>query len=90
MLRSSLSPALIIAAALPAILYFATVWIGVNGYADRHGLKPYREDMRPALRAVIVTSLFFALPFAALLIVILGVLPAVLLQRTKPIGHDSQ
>ena len=27
---------------------------------------------------------------AALLIVILGVLPAVLLQRTKPIGHDSQ
>ena len=60
---------IIIAAALPAILYFATVWIGVNGYADRHGLKPYREDMRPALRAVIVTSLFFAVPFAALLIV---------------------
>ena len=27
---------------------------------------------------------------AALLIVILGVLPAVLLQRTKPIGNDSQ
>lgn len=60
---------IIIAAALPAILYFATVWIGVNGYADRHGLKPYSKDMRPALRAVIVTSLFFALPFAALLIV---------------------
>ncbi|MEC8130231.1 MAG: TRAP transporter fused permease subunit [Pseudomonadota bacterium] len=60
---------IIIAAALPAILYFATVWIGVNGYADRHGLKPYREDMRPALRAVVVTSLFFAVPFAALLIV---------------------
>lgn len=60
---------IILAAALPAILYFATVWIGVNGYADRHGLKPYREDMRPALRTVIVTSLFFAGPFAALLIV---------------------
>ena len=60
---------IIIAAALPAILYFATVWIGVNGYADRHGLKPYREDMRPALRAVVVTSLFLAVPFAALLIV---------------------
>ena len=60
---------IILAAALPAILYFATVWIGVNGYADRHGLKPYAKDMRPALRAVIVTSLFFALPFAALLIV---------------------
>ena len=59
---------IILAAVLPAILYFATVWIGVNGYADRHDLKPYREDMRPAFRTVIVTSLFFALPFAALLI----------------------
>ena len=60
---------IILAAALPAILYFATVWIGVNGYADRHDLKPYREDMRPAFRTVIATSLFFAVPFAALLIV---------------------
>jgi TRAP transporter 4TM/12TM fusion protein len=60
---------IILAAALPAILYFATVWIGVNGYADRHDLKPYREDMRPAFQTVMVTSLFFAVPFAALLIV---------------------
>ena len=60
---------IILAAALPAILYFATVWIGVNGYADRHDLKPYHEDMRPAFRTVIATSLFFAVPFAALLIV---------------------
>ena len=60
---------IIIAAALPAILYFATVWIGVNGYADRHDLKPYREDMRPTIGNVIVTSLFFAMPFSALLIV---------------------
>ena len=60
---------IILAAALPAILYFATVWIGVNGYADRHDLKPYRDDMRPAFRTVISTSLFFAVPFAALLIV---------------------
>lgn len=60
---------IVIAAALPAILYFATVWIGVNGYADRHDLKPYREDMRPTIGNVIVTSLFFAVPFSALLIV---------------------
>ena len=60
---------IIIAAALPAILYFVTVWIGVNGYADRHDLKPYREDMRPTIGNVIVTSLFFAVPFSALLIV---------------------
>jgi len=60
---------IILAAALPAILYFATVWIGVNGYADRHDLKPYRDDMRPTFRTVIVTSLFFAVPFAALLAV---------------------
>ena len=53
---------IIIAAVLPAILYFATVWIGVNGYADRYNLKPYREDMRPAIGNVIVTSLFFAGP----------------------------
>ncbi|MBU75126.1 MAG: TRAP transporter permease DctM/Q [Rhodospirillaceae bacterium] len=60
---------IIIAAALPAILYFATVWIGVNGYADRHDLQPYREDMRPGLKTIIVTSLFFAVPFGALLFV---------------------
>ena len=60
---------IILAAVLPAILYFATVWIGVNGYADKYNLKPYRDDMRPAFRTVIVTSLFFAVPFAALLIV---------------------
>ena len=60
---------IILAAALPAILYFATVWIGVNGYADRHDLKPYRDDMRPTFRTVIVTLLFFAVPFAALLAV---------------------
>ena len=60
---------IILAAALPAILYFGTVWIGVNGYADRHDLKPYRDDMRPAFRTVIATSLFFAVPFAALLVV---------------------
>ena len=60
---------IILAAALPAILYFATVWIGVNGYADRHDLKPYRDDMRPAFRTVFATSLFFAVPFATLLVV---------------------
>lgn len=60
---------IILAATLPAILYFATVWIGVNGYADRHDLKPYRDDMRPAFRTVIATSLFFAVPFAVLLAV---------------------
>ena len=60
---------IIIAAALPAILYFATVWIGVNGYADRYDLKPYREDMRPTIGDVFVTSLFFAVPFATLLFV---------------------
>ena len=59
---------IILAAALPAILYFTTVWIGVNGYADRHDLKPYRDDMRPAFRTVIATLLFFAVPFAALLV----------------------
>lgn len=28
------------AALLPAILYFFTVWVGINAYADRHDLQP--------------------------------------------------
>ncbi|MGM0535045.1 MAG: TRAP transporter permease [Pseudomonadota bacterium] len=55
------------AAMLPAILYFATVWSGINAYATRHDLQPVAEADRPAGREVLITSLFFAVPFAILL-----------------------
>lgn len=55
------------AAMLPAILYFATVWAGINAYATRHDLKPLAEADRPSGREVLITSLFFAVPFAILL-----------------------
>ncbi|WP_299313612.1 TRAP transporter fused permease subunit [uncultured Halomonas sp.] len=55
------------AAMLPAILYFATVWVGINAYATRHDLKPMAEEDRPSVREVLITSLFFAVPFVILL-----------------------
>ncbi|MCP1316018.1 TRAP transporter fused permease subunit, partial [Halomonas sp. 707D7] len=55
------------AATLPAILYFLTVWVGINAFATRHDLKPVAESERPAPREVLITSLFFAVPFVLLL-----------------------
>ena len=60
---------IIIAAALPALLYFFAVWIGVDIYALRFGLRPLNNDARPALRKVLITASFFLIPFSALLIV---------------------
>lgn len=58
---------IIMAALPPAFLYFFTVWIGINGYAARNDLKAIAEEDRPSVRAVIITSAFFAVPFAVLL-----------------------
>ncbi|QYX56794.1 TRAP transporter fused permease subunit [Roseovarius sp. SCSIO 43702] len=55
------------AALLPAVLYFAAVWIGVNGYANRLSLRGVDKSDQPALRDVIITTGFFAVPFAILL-----------------------
>ncbi|MFG6591138.1 TRAP transporter permease [Sulfitobacter sp. 1A12157] len=55
------------AAALPAVLYFVAVWVGINAYARRFSLKGIAEADRPALRDVVVTSLFFLVPFWVLL-----------------------
>jgi TRAP-type uncharacterized transport system fused permease subunit len=41
---------IIVAAALPALLYFFAVWIGVDIYALRFGLRPLNNDARPAVR----------------------------------------
>ena len=55
------------AATLPALLYFFTVWVGINAYATRHDLRPISASEQPARKEVLVTSLFFAVPFAILL-----------------------
>ena len=60
---------IIVAAALPALLYFFAVWIGVDIYALRYGLRPLSNDARPAARTVLITASFFLIPFSALLIV---------------------
>ncbi len=55
------------AAVLPALLYFLVVWVGINAYAGRYELKGLAEADRPSRRDVIITSLFFLIPFAVLL-----------------------
>ncbi|MGO3057871.1 TRAP transporter permease [Halomonas sp. AOP43-A1-21] len=58
------------AAVLPAFLYFLTVWVGINAYATRHDLQPVAENERPKRKEVLITSLFFAVPFVLLLVCI--------------------
>lgn len=60
------------AALLPAILYFAAVWVGVDAFASRYDLKGLPAEDRPATRDVVITSLFFAGPFALLLFLMFG------------------
>ena len=55
------------AAALPALLYFWAVWVGIDGYARRFDLRGLAEADRPARRDVAITSGFFLIPFAILL-----------------------
>ncbi|WP_104202198.1 TRAP transporter permease [Billgrantia saliphila] len=55
------------AATLPAILYFATVWMGIDAFATRHDLRPMAASEQPSGKEVLITSLFFAVPFVLLL-----------------------
>jgi TRAP transporter 4TM/12TM fusion protein len=55
------------AAMLPALLYFVTVWMGINAYSTRLELKGLADEDKPQLRDVLVTSAFFAVPFAVLM-----------------------
>ncbi|MAP19045.1 MAG: TRAP transporter permease DctM/Q [Aurantimonas sp.] len=60
--------ATIMAAALPpAILYFLTTWIGIDLFARRYGLGAVDAADRPSVRDVVITSMFFAVPFGILL-----------------------
>ena len=59
--------AIMAAAILPALLFFATVWIGIDAYAARYDLQPLPADRIPAARIVAITGAFFLVPFAVLL-----------------------
>ena len=59
---------IIMAALIPAILYFWTVWVGVNQYAKKYDLQPYGEEMQPPRHIIIKTTLFFLVPFTVLLV----------------------
>ncbi|WP_298972560.1 TRAP transporter fused permease subunit [uncultured Roseobacter sp.] len=59
---------IMLAALLPAILYFLAVWMGINAYAQRFELKAVPADQRPTRRAVLITSAFFMVPFSVLLL----------------------
>lgn len=59
--------AIMAAAALPALLYFWAVWIGIDGYARRFDLRGLSPEDRPRLRDVAITSAFFLVPFTVLL-----------------------
>jgi len=59
--------AIMAAAALPALLYFWAVWIGIDGYARRFDLRGLAREDRPVARDVAITSGFFLVPFTVLL-----------------------
>ncbi len=58
----------IMLAALPAaLLYFFTVWMGINAFSKRYDLPGVPANDRPATKTVLITTGFFAIPFTVLL-----------------------
>ncbi len=56
------------AAILPAILFFFAVWVGVDAFANRYGLKPMTADeAHIPISRILITGGFFAIPFIILL-----------------------
>lgn len=58
---------IMVAAILPATLYFLAVWVGINAFAMRFDLPGVPKEDRPKMRAVMITSAFFLVPFSILL-----------------------
>jgi len=55
------------AAILPALLYFIAVWVGINAHNRNQPLPALPEDQRASPRLVLITSMFFLVPFVLLL-----------------------
>lgn len=58
---------IIVAAFLPALLFFFTVWIGINFYSGIYHLKPMPKKDTPNKKLVFFTFIFFLVPFFILL-----------------------
>jgi len=58
---------IMLAAILPAVLYFWAVWVGIDAFSLRHDLKGISKEQQPGWRKVAITSAFFMLPFGVLL-----------------------
>lgn len=58
---------IMMAAILPAILYFWAVWVGIDAFALRYDLKAVSKDQQPSRRQLLITCSFFMIPFAILL-----------------------
>lgn len=58
---------IIVAALLPAILYFLACWVGIDAFSMRYTLSGLPPEERPKPRVVLITSAFFAVPFGVLL-----------------------
>lgn len=56
-----------LSAALPAVLYFATCWIGIHFFAKRDGLLGLEPGDLPGWVETLKASTFFAIPFGVLL-----------------------
>ena len=59
---------IILAALLPAILFFFAVWVGIDFYSKKYDLKPINKENLPKKSLVLLTSIFFFIPFLVLLI----------------------
>ena len=58
---------IMVAATLPAILFFMAAWFGVQTYARRYDLPALSRDALPGWRAVARSLPFFLLPFSILI-----------------------
>ncbi len=61
---------IMMAATLPAVLFFVAAWAGVDMFARRGNLRGMAADELPPTRLVLATLPFFAVPFAVLLAVL--------------------
>ena len=58
---------IMLAAILPAVLYFWAVWVGIDAFALRYDLKAVSKDQQPSRRQLLITCSFFMIPFLILL-----------------------
>lgn len=58
---------IILAALIPALLYFAAVWVGIDMFSLRFTLRGVPKEDQPSAKVVLITSAFFLVPFGILL-----------------------